>query len=307
MQKNLGTLGNRPLRRISIPGTHDAGMSVLTGGTAFITERNSLTQTLSIGGQLQAGSRYFDLRPVISGGLFKAGHYSYLDQLKSWQGGNGQSFSDIINDINSFTTSNQELVILNLSHDLNTDVGNSDYRALNQGEWNSLMQQMLGIKNLYIAPNSTTVDLTTLTLNQFIGNGKAAVVVIVELIGIDLGTYATKGFYKYSQLNTYNSYSNTNDLGSMTSDQLQKMKSQRPNADAGYFLLSWTLTQNAEQAAGLGSSILDLANSAYPSLFSQVINSCSKSTFPNVLYVDGIRGNREVAALAMAINSLAGS
>lgn len=68
------------------------------------------------------------------------------------------------------------------------------------------MQKLTGINNLYVAPNPSTVDLTTLTLNQFIGSGNAAVVVVVDS-SISLGAYNGKGFYTYSQLNAYNNYS----------------------------------------------------------------------------------------------------
>ena len=133
-----------------------------------------------------SGSRYFDLRPVISGGVYKAGHYSYIDALNSWQGGNGQTIAEIIQQINAFTASNKELIILNLSHDYNTDAGNDPYRSFTQAEWDALFEQLAGLSNLWVAPGDpTTVDLTTVKLNNFIGGGRAAVVVIVEPSGID--------------------------------------------------------------------------------------------------------------------------
>ena len=119
-----------------MPGSHDAGMSTLTSGTAMGTRANVITQTQSIGGQLNAGSRYFDIRPVISAGQYVTGHYGRIEQLGvvTWQGGNGQSIDSIISEINAFTACNQELIILRLSHDLNTDVGNEGYRSFTQHE-----------------------------------------------------------------------------------------------------------------------------------------------------------------------------
>jgi len=41
-------------------------MSKLTWSSEFSTECNTKTQRVDIGGQLAAGSRYFDIRPLIS-------------------------------------------------------------------------------------------------------------------------------------------------------------------------------------------------------------------------------------------------
>ncbi|KAF9459494.1 PLC-like phosphodiesterase [Collybia nuda] len=305
MQKNIGSLGPRTLRHITIPGSHDAGMSVRTGGTAGSFPCNTLTQTNSIAGQLNAGARYFDIRPVISAGEYYTGHYSKIGD--SWQGGNGQKISEIIAQVNAFTSANRELVILNLSHDLNTDNGNDNYTPFTQKEWDNLFTQLNTTSNLFVAPGDpTTVDLTTLSLNQFIGGNRAAVVMIVEPTSPSLGAFSRAGFYRYAQFNAYNSYSNTNDKNTMINDQLSKMRSVRSNPDGQYFILSWTLTQDAEDVVGclieVAPSIVDLGLEANPQMFAQLLNSVTKSTYPNVLYIDSIDSS-DVTALAMAINN----
>jgi len=102
MQQGLGTLGNRTLRQICMPGSHDAGMSVFRPGTVGAHFANTQTQYLDFYGQLVAGSRYFDLRPVISNGQWVAGHYSKLGDGDNgvWVGGNGQSIEDIVSQVN---------------------------------------------------------------------------------------------------------------------------------------------------------------------------------------------------------------
>jgi hypothetical protein len=299
MAQNLAKLGSKTLKQITIPGSHDAGMGVFRKGTAFSTAANTQTQRLTLGDQLRAGSRYFDLRPVISGGVYKAGHYSYIDALKSWQGGNGQTITEIIQQINAFTASNKELIILNLSHDYNTDLGNDSYRSFTQAEWDALFEQLAGLASLWVAPGDpTTIDLTTIKLNNFIGGGRAAVVIIVEPSGIALGRWAMRGFYKYSQLNVYNDYSNTNNADTMSQDQLSKMALQKPQGT--YFLLSWTLTQGADQVI-VGPSILSLANRANQLLYLKLMQGSTTKVFPNILYVDAFTS--QVTALAMALNN----
>jgi hypothetical protein len=309
MQNNLALLGPRTLREICIPGTHDAGMSAINSGTAFAYTCNTVTQTNAILGQLQNGSRYFDIRPVISAGQYATGHYSEISELNSWQGGNGQSIQSIINDVNTFTASNNELIVLYLSHDLDTDLGNSSYAAFTQDQWNSLLQMLRqGLNDLYTGA-AIGADLTTLTLNTYIGNNSPAVIVVVDASasGIALGSFAGQGFYLPANFPVYNEYSDTNDLSTMTSDQLSKMAAQRPNPEASYFLLSWTLTQDSEEAVlcDLGAdSILTLANEANAQLASQLLPASSPQTFPNIIYIDNLTSGVDVVSLAMQINNL---
>lgn len=55
-----------------------------------------------------------------------------------------------------------------------------------------------GLNFLFFAPGSINpADLTALTINQFIGGGQAAVVIVLEPGDISLGSYAGKGFYTY--------------------------------------------------------------------------------------------------------------
>jgi hypothetical protein len=52
----------------------------------------------------------------------------------------------------------------------------------------------------------------------------------------------------------------------MISDQLAKLKAQRPNPDSGLFLLSWTLTQQLVDILD-AESIIDFAQQVFPMLF----------------------------------------
>ena len=199
MQKNLSTLGNRQLRHLCIPGSHDSGMSVITGHTGFADPALVLTQSHNVATQLALGARYFDIRPVLSAGAFATGHYSKVPVGPiGWQGANGQMIQDIVQQINDFTANNKELVILNFGHDLNTDIDDRQYRPMNQEEYSRLFELLTGIRDLYVVEgyDPTTVDLTTLPLNHFIGSGRAAVLIIIEPGAIQLGDYSHRGFYK---------------------------------------------------------------------------------------------------------------
>jgi hypothetical protein len=321
MQQSLGSIGNRTLKQIVMPGSHDAGMSSYKPGTAGANFANTQAQYLDVAGQLNAGSRYFDLRPVISNGQWVAGHYSELGEL--WVGGNGQALADTIKQINDFTSKYKELVIINLSHTLDTD---NDYKDLTQDQWNKLFDTLKGVNNRFTVQNPGKTDYTNKVLNDFIGDS-ASVFIFAQLPGgISLGDYANQGFFNQDNFPIFDSYSNSNDPTTMRNDQLRKVKANRNLVgDAGqrkdkFHILSWTLTQQAEDVLNPDKAIMNLGAEVFDDLVDKAFNSFTPESFPNVLYVDalGIRDkpvtfpfdkprsvptNTDIAALAIAVNN----
>ncbi|MBS1975415.1 MAG: hypothetical protein JST13_13775, partial [Bacteroidetes bacterium] len=113
--------GNYTLKDIAIPGSHDAGMSVLTAAigqvSGTINPCNTLTQIQDIAAQLNAGIRMFDLRC----GTFNKQVYvkhSSSDCIDSAIGGGfGEKLSNITSAINEFIHKNTgEIVLLSFSH-----------------------------------------------------------------------------------------------------------------------------------------------------------------------------------------------
>lgn len=304
MQAALPTFGGRTLGQFCMPGSHDAGMSTVTSGRFLggtIGQGDVITQTNSIGGQLQLGSRFFDIRPVLAGGQFATGHYT------GKTGANGELMSSIIADINAFTANNAELIILDLSHDMNTDSDASPWPALTQDQWNQLLNLLTGpggLNALFTAPAGVK-DLTTLTLNDFIGSGKAAVVIIVETGGIDLSQFAGKGVYPGSALNANNNYSDTDDAATMEAGQLSNLKAYTRGPGNDFFVLSWTVTQTTgdaiTSAMGFSAPVIYLADCANYDIYTQLLPACSATVYPNVLLIDDIASSN-ITALAMAVN-----
>lgn len=308
-----------------MPGSHDAGMGTFSPGTVGAHFANTQTQYLDFRGQLLAGSRYFDLRPVLSNGQWVAGHYSGLkvgnDEV--WVGGNGQKVDDIIKQVNDFTAQYQELVIVNLSHTLDTD---HDYKDLSQDQWNSLFDKLKGMNNRYTVTDPGNTDFSNKVLGDFI-TGRASIFILAQLPGgIQLGEYARQGFFAGDNFPFYDSYSNSNDFTSMSNDQLKKLKDQRNIvADASsrkdkFHILSWTLTQQPEDVLNLDLAILNLNAAVFDPLVKKAWNNFTPESFPNVLFVDalGIRDksvvfpfdkprqvpvNNDIAALAIAVNN----
>ncbi|MCG8463821.1 MAG: hypothetical protein MI750_03080 [Xanthomonadales bacterium] len=308
MQDNLQALQSMKLNALCIPGSHDAGMSLLSvGGTVGANACNTITQKHSILSQLNLGVRYFDIRPVISGGTFYTGHYTFVGEkgpfnLK-WQGGNGQSIASIIDELNQFTRSQNELIVLYLSHDLNTDVDDS-YRPLLQAEYDRLCSELERVDHREM---SHANDFKDLTLGHYIGKPGATrprVLIIAEPSQGGITLKANSGIWGAVTYSITNVYSNTNDLNAMINDQIGKMKS---NHD--YFLLSWTLTQSPWQAATCVApvfnwhtpSILDLAEEANSVLSARLLPEISATVYPKIIYLDAI-DNSEATRLSVDIN-----
>ncbi|KAA8615560.1 PLCXc domain containing protein [Pyrenophora tritici-repentis] len=323
MQQSMGSLANRTLKHICMPGSHDAGMGAFHPGTIGAHFANTQTQYLDFAGQLKAGSRYFDLRPVISRGDWVTGHYSSVGDI--WLGGNGQSLSEIIQQINDFTSKYQELIIINLSHTLDTD---NAYKELSQAQWNALFTTLQAIKNRHIVANPGNTDFSNSRLADFITD-RAAVLIVAELPdGITLGSFANQGFYSTTRnLPTYNEYSNSNNLASMKTDQIAKLKANRNIVASNterkdvFHIFSWTLTQQPEDVLNFDKAVMNMAATAFDQLVSDAWNAFTPQSFPNVLFVDslgvrdksvvfpfdkprgGLPVNADIAALAVAVNN----
>ena len=325
MQQSMGSLANRTLKHICMPGSHDAGMTTFKPGTVGANFANTQTQYLNFYQQLMAGSRFFDLRPVISQGQWVAGHYSAirLDTENIWVGGNGQSVAEIIAQVNQFTSQYKELIIINLSHTLDSD---NQYKDLSQDQWNRLFDTLKGINNRFIVRDPGNTDFSNNVLGDFITD-RASVFIIAQLPdGITLGDYAGQGFFFSANFPIYDSYSNTNKLSDMSSDQINKLRQNRnvvaSSADRRdtFHTFSWTLTQQPEDVLNFDRAIMNMAAEAFDALVSDAWNAFTPESFPNVLFVDalGIRDksvvfpfdkpknvgtNYDISALAIAVNN----
>jgi len=306
MQDNIGFIGDMVLSKLCMPGSHDAGMSFLGTSNGLASTCNTVTQSYAIAQQLNYGIRYFDIRPVISAGIFKTGHYDYPGS--NW-GGNGQFLQSIMDDVNAFTATHNELVILKVSHTLFTDSG---YRDFTQGEWNSLFDTLVsGLRNIYSSGVQENRNLVTeIPLRSFIcpeGRPQASVLIVVDCpdtVSINQ-SYENKGIFRLKAFKLTDNYSNTSDLEGMINDQINKMNNRQ--ADACH-LLSWTLTQSSHQMTTCcldtedKISIRGLARGSNERLFDRLLGACNPAHFPNIIYIDNVQ-SCAITALAMAVNT----
>lgn len=300
MRLLLPSIGHLTLRQACLLESHDAGMSLAdlaTRTSAFVTPDNVRTQTLPVGAQLRAGARYFDVRPVVSRGAFFTGHYSDTHSVLGWQGANGESVAEIVRQVNDFTAEHAELVVLDLSHAIDTDAG---YSPFTQAQWDALFALLSDLRCLFSPPIDTS-DLTSLTLQSLIGAGSAAVLCLVQAsdhIALPASFHHKRHLFP---VNPAVAYTNTDRIDEMTEDQRRKMRLFKRSRDDPVLETSWTLTQvTAAEAAGLGPSILRLAARARDELFAQLWDFCEEGSFPNVIELDNINGT-DYLALALAV------
>ena len=302
MHQNLDSIGCLPLKRICMPASHNSGMSLLNGKKGLVNAENTLAQYADIAGQLKAGFRFFDIRPVIADGKLFTGHYDEavgdFDLFNTWQGGNGQSMTKIIDQVNDFLNKHNELIIINLSHTLDTDSG---FEPFTQEQQDRLFQKLLGLKHRYIAPKDIT-DLSTLALSDLIKDGPAVIIVLDNKQAnehMEASAFKHKGFYTNAQFPIFNSYSDTDGVRAMSADQITKLHTQRKGPKSAMFLLSWTLT-----------TVLNIRESALVAqraLFRDLWPAMKKNSYPNFISLDGIGAERSpihgrnVAALCVAV------
>jgi hypothetical protein len=329
MHQNLASIGCQPLSRLCLPASHDAGMSSLTNGkTAFSTPENTLTQNTDLAGQLAAGFRYFDIRPVIANGAFMTGHYSHISAESigidlpdfiagpiggaadgGWQGGNGQRIADIIAQLNAFLDGNWELVVLNLSHTLDTDAEGDDWPRFTQSQLEALFKELLNVKYRFVVDGDEAQNLAMLPLDRFIADGPAVLIVLDnQQAGEDMKIgdgFGGEGFYTDQQFRVFNQYADSDDVDAMSKDQLGKMTAEAgAKGDGELFLLSWTLTTALDIRARSDRAHDRLFGDLWPAVRDK---GADGGEFPNLLMVDGIGRSGAlkkggVAALCMAVN-----
>jgi len=225
METLYDRLQDRPLWRITIPGSHDAGAyNMQTNRTpcgdapswlpGAVVRLFAETHTLDLGGQLDNGIRFFDLRPYVD----KQGKfYAYHDVI-------GASFETMLDQIATFLKyTRKEFVILKISHFCSF----TDER---HKELVSLIDAKIGE---YLYKGSDGALLTT-PFGQLVSQGSRCAVWYDATLKPFPDSF-------YRNICMYDDYANSEDYETMRKDQLKKMK-ENPGTESRLFLLSWTLT-----------------------------------------------------------------
>jgi hypothetical protein len=228
------------LKDIVIPGSHDAGMSVLSGvgGTQSntINECNTLTQVLPIKDQLQEGVRMFDLRVGSYNGVLYTKHSSSDCMADAIGGGYGERLHDILQAINIFLSAHrQEVILLTFSHFCEQE---TPVRALADS-----VTTVIGAPFVF---KSASLPIGKVPLKDLAGK----VMVTFEhfqdaTLGVDSCSINSLG---NAFVNFRREYAATNKLPRLTNLQQSFFGGLRP-AINDLVRLDWQLTQSADEAA----------------------------------------------------------
>ncbi|WP_020406288.1 hypothetical protein [Hahella ganghwensis] len=216
-------------------------------------------------------------------------------------GCNGPDLATALADVKIFMTRSSELAILKFSHYMNRD---KDGAGFTEEEMDRLCTEVISALDEYLYTGP--LPLAETPLSTMTAQGGRVIAVFDNLSSALHQKYAGKGIYSYldyptsdtADLTVFDHYSDTSDLNAMVSDQLQKLAN--PESHGGdLFLLSWTLTQNTEQAvacgAGIGVPILRMAASANGVLWEYMqqkfrAGAIGSDSLPNLLYHDAAQG-----------------
>lgn len=277
----LTTKPNASLKDIVLPGSHDAGMSVLNGvggsQSASINECNTLTQTQPIERQLQAGIRMFDLRVGTLRDTLYLKHCSSDCMADAIGGGYGEKLETVLAGIRNFLHEHPtEIVLLTFSHFCE--------RETPVHTVGSFINTTLGPALLY---KSGSEPLSHVPLKALAGK------VLVNFEGysypglsIDSGSIQT---HSGAFINFRRAYAATNDLKLLLQKEaafFTALKDGTANNDL--VRLDWQLTQSSEEAAMVCNDFQD--DKTNP-----VINGA-------MLLTNIIKKNRSIIDLALSGN-----
>jgi hypothetical protein len=175
MQATFEAIGDKTLREISMPASHNSGMSVFHYRTGL--PHNTITQSLDIYEQLVNGVRWLDIRPIFTWtepkGFYTSGlSFSFV---YDFMGALGMVLHEIVNHINRFTDDYPgELIILDITHDMNELI---ELHSFSPSMWLEFSEKVLQkIHDLWIPHPDLPFDLSVLPLSTFITPGSKSAV-----------------------------------------------------------------------------------------------------------------------------------
>jgi hypothetical protein len=308
-----GKFFQQKFNKVSLPASHDSGMSCSTECTLLAGLPQTQTQTLDIAGQLNAGIRYFDLRPCVwdvkasnnSQDDFYFGHFTSVPVIGG-MGCLGQNMKEALVQVASFLSSTtQEIVILKFSH-----FGDKDGNAFPC----SLQELMIGAIKEVLADQMLAITngekINDETLQNVISSDRRVICVFDGLCpdlynsenGVLIFGDLANSPNPDSNFDVHDNYSDSDNLCIMVADQINKYAAFNSTRNSKMFLFSYTLTQSTNDAitSAIGiNSILDLANSAnnyWWTVVTSLISDFSAQQIPNFVNLDNVDSKNAVSA-----------
>ncbi len=272
------------LKKISMPGAHDAGMYLLSSCSVGGNACNTQTQDQNMTTMLNAGIRVFDVRPSkINEGIFMQ-HYTECGGL----GCHGDLVENMLVQTKTFLDSHSELVVFLMSHFCST--------GYNDTELTDLFTDILGDR-LYKGTSIAASDFINTPLDLILdiegGNGKA---IILYEDAPSNSSLESRGIFDYSYFPLEGSYANSFEYDVMYADQLAKFNSFN-SGNNRLFEMSWTMTLDTDLSISCffqensANSIQDYALPTNDKLGDAMQNwmndgIAKRGKIPNIIWVD---------------------
>jgi hypothetical protein len=285
MQVGLPSSGTRPLRQLTIPASHDAGMYKGSWENLWPVTEWTITQDRSIGKQLEAGIRWFDLRPI----------WSYGDLYVQHDGWLGPTMSEVLSDIQEFLgQGRRELIILTFSH------FRDEWTSENYGALVGMIQLYCKDYLFLSAFLPKGKRLADLTLQDYIGSRATVLVVVDKNWAIET---PVDGFWVYrncplpgnggdgmGDLRVFDHYAKTESFDAMKQDQLGKFSNYTgmcaDQSKNDLFLLSWTLTPKKSVSSTPVEALAETANRQLATSLAAIPPKNQYGYPINLIYVD---------------------
>lgn len=297
------------------------------------TQALSTTQSKTIADQLNAGVRYFDIRPVIHGGRFYLAHIDYQEIIKSntlgaasYIGAVGENMEVVLRNVAAFASAarhKHELIVLTFSHfhDLDSQAGCS------VAQIQPILDLVKGILgNHLILGSSADSRLDEMTLEQLVGEGRTVLCAFDERgLPSSLPLSAPNGLHRWGtddsiqghpvNLKVYDSYANSPKINDVAFDQLGKFQRFPISGRRGLFLLSWTITTNNADPLTLAfgdvrGGAIGINRALLPTIHDWITTGdITADKVPNIIYHDFVGDDAPAAptglmAVIQRLNSL---
>lgn len=297
MHNIKNVIQDRTLDQIVMPGSHDSGMSTITGALLAFggTWQNAQTQNLNINSQLWAGARWFDFRITT---IHKpSGSYEFYalhvneETNNSPVGASGEKFSDIIDEINDFTSQFPgEVIILQFRYLL----GLRESPIIGPIYWDDdlkdeFFDKLKEIKNRCgdLEHERRFHDYKLKTLMNM-NSGKGCVLIFLDTQHMDQKIeeedqiWEKEGIYRKNAMSIRDPWPNLLDTKDIAEYTIEKWKE---NTDSGMHIAQWLTTLPII----IKYSIMQIAIlPTNPALYWRGLNEMTPKVFPNVLMVDYI-------------------
>ncbi|OAQ63888.1 phospholipase C-like protein [Purpureocillium lilacinum] len=300
MRSIYDVIKDRPIQHIMMPGTHDSGMSTISGKLISIgIPANTQNQGLNIYMQLRAGARWFDLRVATIHSNKYPSEYGFWvlhvhnERAELAVGNTGESLDDVVSEINKFTAENPgEVIFFRVSYLIGIrklPSGGPIY--WNKDIVNNFFGKLRAVNNR--CPSlDTDIKFNKQPAAYFMDRNDGRGCVLFMLSG-NLPDKVPQdsigdGIYQGNTMDIQNSWSNLEETEPMAIDQTatwNKVSRNRGFSKDQFLISQWVVTPQPVKTTLLGLQNIAIMPTN-PAIYWMGVNYMSPEAWPNVLMVD---------------------